>query len=421
MFYKKTEFGNGLRLITVPLKDIKTAAILILVKTGSVYEKKRENGISHVLEHMLFKGTKKRPHTINIARELDSVGAKFNAFTGKEFMGFYTMVNSRHLDIGLDVLSDIFLNSKLEKIELEREKKVIIEEIKMYYDTPMRHIEDLWENLLYGDQPAGWDIAGTKENVQKMNQESLKGYYSSQFVASSTVIVLAGKFEKTGVPKKIGDSFSKMKIGLPRKIPKTQEKQNKPQYLLEHRKTDQTHLILGTRAYNVFHPDKYALSILAAILGGNMSSRLFTSIRERRGLAYYVHTLGGSHSDRGYLATSAGVEHQKLEKTVKLILKEYKRIIDDVTEDELNRAKEFLKGRFLIELEGPDDYGFFVGGEEITIGEILTPEEKCAKIDKVMLGDLKRVAKDIFRAEKLNLAVIGPHKNKNKFQKLLGF
>ncbi len=419
--FKKTILKNGLRIITVPLKNAKTAAILIMVKTGSVYEKKAENGISHFLEHMLFKGTKKRPRTIDIAKTLDSIGAKFNALTGKEYMVFYTTVNNRHLDIGLDVLSDMFLNSKLEQVEIEREKKVIIEEIKMIHDNPMRHVEDLWENLLYGNQPAGWDIAGTEEIIQTITRKMLLGYYSSQFVAKNTIVVLAGNIDSLDIASKTRRYLSKVNVGVPRQIPKTREKQIAPKSLIHFRKTDQSHLILGVRAYSVFHPDRYALGLLAVILGGNMSSRLFTSIRERRGLAYYVSTSLENYSDRGYLATSAGVDHQKLELTIKLILKEYRGIIRDATEAELKKAKEFLKGRLSIELEGPDDYASFFGGEEITTGEILTLEQKCAKIDKVLLSDIKRVARDIFQSKKLNLAIIGPHKNREKFNKLLKF
>lgn len=417
--FQKTVLKNGLRVITVPLKNAKTVAILILVKTGSVYEKKQENGISHFLEHMLFKGTKKRPRAIDISKELDGIGAKFNAFTDKEGMGFYTVVNARHIDIGLDVLSDMFLNSKLEKAEIKREKGVVIEEIKMIYDTPIRYIEDLWEDLLYGDQPAGWDIAGTKESVEKFSREMLTKYYFSQFVASDTIVVLAGKFQEDKAIKKISSYLLKIKKGAPREIPQTIESQKTPKILLHYRKTDQSHLILGVRAYSIFHPDRYALGLLAVILGGNMSSRLFTSIRERRGLAYYVSTSLENYNDRGYLATSAGVDHQRLELTIGLVLREYKRIISDATEAELKKAKEFLKGRLSIELEGPDDYASFVGSQEITTGEILTPEQKCAKIDKVKLSDIKRVAKDIFKPQRLNLTIIGPHKNKERFNRLL--
>lgn len=417
--FKKTILKNGLRIITVPLKNAKTVAILIMVKTGSVYEKRTENGISHFLEHMLFKGTKKRPRTIDIAKTLDSIGAKFNALTGKEYMVFYTTVNNKHLDIGLDVLSDMFLNSKLENIEIEREKRVIIEEIKMVHDNPMRYVEDLWENLLYGDQPAGWDIAGTKEIIQTITRKMLFDYYFSQFVAKNTIVVLAGDIDSLDIVSKTKRYLSKINVGVPRQAPKTEERQSAPKSLLYFRKTDQSHLILGVRAYSVFHPDRYALGLLAVILGGNMSSRLFTSIRERRGLAYYVSTSLENYNDRGYLATSAGVDHQKLELTIGLILKEYKGIIRNAAEAELKKAKEFLKGRLSIELEGPDDYASFFGGEEITTGEILTLEQKCAKINRVSLSDIKRVAKDIFQFRKLNLAVIGPHKNRAKFQKIL--
>jgi len=418
IFHKKT-LENGLRLITVPLKDAKTVSILILVKTGSLYEKKEENGISHFLEHILFKGTVKRPRTIDISRDLDQIGAKFNAFTGKEYMGFYTVVNSQHLDIGLDVLSDMFLNSKMETIEIEREKGVIIEEIKMIYDTPMRYIEDLWEELLYGDQPAGWSIAGTKENIRKSTRQMLKNHYATHFLSKNTVIVIAGDVNEEKILEKTKRYLKGISTGEPMKIPSIREDQSKPKILLNFRKTDQSHFILGVRAYSFFHPDKYSLAILSVILGGNMSSRLFTHVRERRGLAYYVHTSVESYNDRGYLATAAGVDHKKLEEAIKIILREYKSIAGNVSPDELNKAKEFLKGRMTIELEGPDDFASFVGGEEISTGEILTPEQKCDKINKVTLNDVKRVAKDIFKENNLNFTLIGPYKDKKRLEEIL--
>ena len=418
IFHKKT-LKNGLRLITIPLKDAKTVSILILVKTGSIYEKKEENGISHFLEHMIFKGTKKRPHTLDISKELDQIGAKFNAFTGKEYMGFYTVVNSRHLDIGLDVLSDMFLNSKIETVEIEREKGVIIEEIKMIYDVPMRYIEDLWEELLFGDQPAGWGIAGMKENIQKITRDMIKKHYLSHFLAKNTVVIMAGDFNEGIVSKKIEKYLKGIKTGEPMKIPVLKDGQTKPKILLHSRKTDQSHFVLGVRAYSFFHPDKYPLALLSVILGGNMSSRLFTRIRERRGLAYYVNTSVESYNDRGYLATAAGVDHKKLEEAIKIILREYRLISENISFEELSKAKEFLKGRMTIELEGPDDFASFVGGEEISTGEILTPESKCDKINKVTLKDVKRVARDIFQNKNLNLAVIGPHKDEKILEKIL--
>ena len=419
IMFKKTVLKNGLRIITAPMKNTKTATVLFLVKAGSKYETKEINGISHFLEHMFFKGTKKRPRTLDISSSLDRVGGEFNAFTGKEYAGYWAKVDSKHFDLALDVISDIILNSKFEQKEIDREKGVILEEMNMYYDTPMSYVDDLFENLLYGDQPAGWDTLGRKEVVMGAKRKDFINYFKKHYNNCDSVICLSGNIDSAEAIKKASKSFSSLGKNKPQNKKGVIEKQNKPQFLIKQKKTDQTHLCLGVRAYDIFHHDRHALKLLSIILGGNMSSRLFISVREREGLAYYIKAGVEAYTDSGYLVTQAGVDNQKVKRAIEIILKEYRKIKEKkVSGGELKKAKEYVKGRTLLALESSDDIASFGAGQEILTGKILTLKQKFAKIDKVSPSDIKRVAQDIFASQKLNMALIGPFK-KNLCPQLL--
>lgn len=407
--YKKTILNNGLRLITIPIENANSVTVLILVGTGSKYETKDINGISHFLEHMFFKGTKKRPSTLNISETLDSVGGEYNAFTSKEVTGFWAKVDKKHSDIALDWISDIFLNSKFDAKEIEREKGVIIEEVNMYLDTPTAYIGDLWESLLYGDQPAGWRVIGEKENILSFNREKIVDYYQKHYSPSNVIVCVAGAVDQKSIEEKIKNYFKSSKENNVGQKVTAKETQKEPEILLHNKKTDQTHFCLGVRAYNLFDKRKYALALLSVILGGNMSSRLFIKVRERNGLAYSIHTSTDSATDTGYLVTQAGIDHKNLEKSIELILQEYKDLKDKkITEKELQKAKDYLKGITSLSLDSSDSQASFYGLQELLEKNILTPEEKFKKIDEVSVNDIKNIAEDIFLSEKLNLAIIGP-------------
>jgi len=418
--YKKTILRNGIRVITIPMKNTKTVNVLVLIGTGSKYETKEINGISHFLEHMFFKGTKKYPTALKVAERLDNIGGVYNASTSKEFTGFWAKVGKEHFDLAVDWISDILLNSKFEEKEIKREKGVIIEEFNMYLDKPTSYISDLWEKLLYGDQPAGWLILGTKENILKFRRKDFLNYFKKYYLTKNIVICIAGNFDNKIAIKKVKKHFDKLKKGEnPKKI-KTIENQKNPKTLIYYKKTDQTHLCLGVKGYNLFDSEKYAQIILSVILGANMSSRLFTLIRERKGLCYYIKTSSDSSTDTGYLVTQAGIPHRNVEQVIKLIIREYKKIkTRKITEKELQKAKDYLKGTTNLKLESSDFQASFYSFEELLTNKILTPEQKFAKLDKVSINDIQKVAKNIFRPEKLNLAIIGPHKNKLKFESLL--
>ncbi len=422
--YKKITLENGLRVITVPAESANSVTVLILVGAGSKYETKDINGISHFLEHMFFKGTKKRPTTLSISETLDSVGGEYNAFTSKEVTGFWAKVDKRHADVALDWISDIFLNSQFDEKEMEREKGVIIEEVNMYLDTPTAYIGDLWEGLLYGDQPAGWRVIGEKENISSFTKEQVINYYKSHYSSSNVIICMAGGMKSEEMEEKVKMYFKDIEKNSEGEKLKVIEKQSEPEILLHYKKTDQTHFCLGVRAYDLFDERRSALALLSVILGGNMSSRLFIKVRERNGLAYSIHTSVDNATDVGYLVTQAGIDHKNLEKSVQLILEEYKDLRDNkITEKELQKAKDYIKGATSLSLDSSDNQATFYGLQELLEKNILTPEEKFEKIDAVTVDDIKKVAEDIFALEKLNLAVIGPYEEaeSEKIKKLLKF
>ena len=418
--FKKTTLKNGLRIITVPQKSTQAVTVLALVGTGSKYETKKISGISHFLEHMFFKGTKKRPDKLEIAETLDKIGGIYNAFTGEDYTGYFAKVAASQFDLALDWVSDIYLNSLLPEKEVKKEKGVIIEEINMIYDNPMAYVEILWNKLLYGDQPAGWDIAGTKESVTGIDRQDLFNYMKSQYVASNTIIGVAGKIENSIAIKKVKKYFSEISSTQPFGKPEVIERQTRPECLLHFRETDQTHLNLGVRGYNLFHPKKYAQDILSIILGGMMSSRLFMEVREKLGIAYYIKTSCEANPDTGCLVTQAGVDNQNVEKAVSTILKEYKKISQRrVPDSELKKAKDYVKGKMALLLEPSDASASFYATQELLKKEILTQKEIYAKINKVTANDILKISQDIFRPAKLNLALVGPFKDKKLFEKIL--
>lgn len=420
MKYKKTTLKNGLRIITVPMVGTQTATVTIMIGVGSRYENEKEAGLSHFIEHMFFKGTKKRPTTLDISAELDSIGGEFNAFTAKDKTMYYAKIDSKHINRALDVVADMYLNSKLEEAEIEKEKGTIIQELNMYEDMPMRSIGDLFEKILYSGNPLGLEIVGNKKSLYAMKRADFIQYMERFYKANDTVISVAGKFNEKEIIKKIKGYFESMGAGEKPKLIPVDDRQKKPKAETKFKKTDQTHFVLGVRAYDFNHKDRFALGLLSVILGGNMSSRLFIEVREKRGLAYYVRTNVEAFKDAGYIATQAGVEHKNFELAVKTILDEYRKIArQKVSEQELKRAKDFIRGKTVMSLEESDEVAMFFVDQETSKRKILTPKEIFALIDKVTVSDILRVAKDVFQNKKLNLAVIGPHKNAKKLEKIL--
>ncbi len=418
---RKTIFRNGLRLITVHAPSSLAATVLILVEAGSEYETKKVNGLSHFLEHMTFKGTTNRPKPGTIARELDGLGAQSNAFTSQEYTGYWAKVRSEKASKILEIVSDLYLNPVFNSQEIDKERGVVIEEINMYEDTPMRRVQELFTSLLYGDQPAGWDIAGRKEVIRSLTREDFMKYRSLHYVAPKTVVVIAGNFDKTKmltqVKKFFGDLPRAKKIG---KVKTKTLEQNKPRVLLKHKESDQSHLVIGVRAFDVFDKRRYAIELLADVLGGGMSSRLFHKVREELGAAYYIRAGADLLIDHGSFDVSSGVDHSKIGKVIQAILEEFGRVKSElVGKEELQKAKDHLSGNLMLSLEGADDLATFYGGQEILTGSFIMPRELIRRIQKVGAEEIRSIARAIFNPRNLNLAVIGPYKNEAPFKKIL--
>ena len=420
--YKKIVFPDGLRVIFAPRKDDVATTVLVLVEAGSKYETKKINGLSHFLEHMCFKGTTKRPRAIQISSALDGLGAEYNAFTSQEWTGYFAKVEKRKAETALEIISDLYLNPIFDPAEMEKEKGVVIEEINMYEDLPPRKVHDLFMSVLYGDQPAGWDIAGSKEVIRRLTQNDLLKYRKAHYVAKATVIVVAGAFEPERFKKLIEQNFSSVETGKKSgKVP-TVERQAKPMIKFQEKTSDQTHLVLGCRTFSISDPRRYALEALSDVLGGGMSSRLFEKIRNELGAAYYVKADAELFSDHGYFAVAAGVDHAKLEIVVKAILEEMSRLAGEVvSEDELQRAKDHLTGRLLLGLETSDALATYYGGQEVLKEEIVTPEELIRNIQAVRAEDIRHLAKSIFINKGLNLALIGPKGSGSRLAEALTF
>ncbi|MFZ3011679.1 MAG: pitrilysin family protein [Minisyncoccia bacterium] len=422
MKFSKKVLKNGLRVVTIPMKENPTVTVLVLVEAGSKYEEKRNNGISHFLEHMCFKGTVKRPKAIDISKELDSLGSQYNAFTAQEYTGYYAKSDAKHFSQIFEIVSDIYLNSTFPEAEMQKEKGVIIEEINMYEDLPNRHVQDLMMELLYGDTPAGWNIAGTKKNIIKMKRDDFVAYKKAHYLPEATVLVVAGSVTEKEVLREAKKIFGHIKRGKKMSKVKVKETQNKPEVLVNFKKTDQTHFVLGARTYDLFNKNNAVLAVLGGVLGGGMSSRLFQKLREEMGVGYYVRAYNDTYTDHGFFQISAGVDNKRINEVLLAVLEECKKLKNEkVGEEELNKVKECLIGNMKLSLESSDDIANFYGGQELLKRKSQNLEEKASAIRKVTAEQIKNLAGEIFQNKKLNLALIGPFKEKTSFLKILKF
>jgi len=418
--YSRFELPNKLRVVSVSMEGISSATVLVLVGAGSRYEEKNKAGLSHFLEHMIFKGTKKRPSAFEISSLVDSVGAENNAFTGKDHTGYYIKIQNRHLELAFDILSDTLKNSLYLEEEINRERGTIIEEINLYEDTPLYKIDDIFYQVLYDDTPLGWSIAGSKETVSNIQREDFLNYTKRMYQAKDMVLVIAGKFNEGEVRRLSEKYFSSIIEGEKEKLEKFIGTQDKPRVKVVNKKTDQAHLYLGYPAFSYHDTDRAALNVVSAILGGGMSSRFFIQVRERRGLAYYVRSSTDYYEETGLIAASAGVNLHKINEAVKVLLEEFNKTKNgDVKEEELRKAKEFIKGRVALRLENSRSVAGWFGEKLLLEGKIETPDEIFEKIEKVTVSDIERVANRIFDQNKINLAVIGPYEDEKRFLELI--
>ena len=407
-------------MLKVPIPSAKSVLADVFVKTGSRQETPSINGISHFLEHLFFKGSKKYPTAQALSHALDAIGASYNANTGKEHTQFYIKAAKKHLRFIFETLSDMLQHPVFAEDEIEREKGVIIEEINMYEDTPMRHVEDVLEEVMWPAHPLGRNIAGTREVIRKITKKNIVDYVQTFYQPKNMIVSIAGAYSD----KSLDDLIRKYWSGIvSKKVPawqKVRETQTQPAHKLETKQTEQYHLAIGFRAYDFNHPSYVPSLVLATILGGGMSSRLFTEVRERRGLAYYVRAQSGNYQDTGNFLIQAGIRKESLLEALQLILKELQKIKNHkVEERELAKAKEYIKGTLTLSLEDSEALlGWYL--EQIAFRKkILEPEQVFASIDRVTAADVQAVASDLFRNEKMNVAVIGAEKENAQLKKLL--
>jgi predicted Zn-dependent peptidase len=417
--FERHTLDNGLRVLTADLPHAQSVTVMVMLAAGSRYETAETNGIAHFSEHMFFKGTERRPTARDIAGEIDAIGGEFNAFTGKEYTAYYVKCAAEHRDVALDVLVDMLRHSRFDPEEIEREKGVIVEEMNMYFDTPRDYIGGVYDQLLYGDQPLGWDILGRKETVRGATRETFLGYLDRWYQPERMVLGVAGR---TG-----DDVLERARTLFGDLAPAATDAAAPAQPYADGRvkvftkQSDQAHISLGVHSYPLEHPDRYALQLLATVLGGGMSSRLFTEVRERRGLAYYVFGLNHSYTDAGSLYTQAGVDISRIDEAVSTVAAELRKIAaEPVPADELEKARSFSKGRFVLQLESPQGLIMFGLRKEVLERRAPDPEEVLAGLDAVTGEDVQRVAQDLIADEQLRLAVIGPFDDAARFESLLG-
>lgn len=412
MKFKKITLKNGLRIITVPMPDNPAITVLVMVEAGSKYEDKKNNGISHFLEHMVFKGSSRRPKASDISRELDSIGTHYNAFTSHEFTGYYAKADKKHLSNILDIVSDMYQNPIFDINEMQKEKGVIVEEIRMYNDLPQRKVQDVFMELLYGDQPAGWNIAGSEDNVRAFTRKQLNDYRNKHYVANATTVVVSGSFIESSIVKMIEDSFAKIPTDDKHTKLEVKESQSSPQIKILEKETDQTHLVIGVRTFPINDPRIPIVNVLSTILGRGMSSRLFSKMRDELGICYYIKADHEAFTDHGVLSIVAGVDNSRVKRGIEGILEECKRLRDElVPQNEIKKAKDYISGTTMLELETSDARAEFLGYQEILKRKMESPEELIEKINAVTAEQVRDLAREIFVNDKLNMALIGKTKH----------
>ncbi len=416
--FERTTLSNGTRVLTAPMAHAQSVSCFVMFAAGSRYERRDESGIAHFAEHMFFKGTERRPTARDIATEIDAIGGEFNAFTGKELTGYYVKCAAETRDVALDVLVDMLRNSRFDAGEIDREKGVIVEEMNMYADTPRSYVGNVWERHLYGDQPLGWDVIGTEETVRGATRETFLGYLDRWYRPERTVVGLGGQIgeDVIGRLEELVGGIEPGSTGSPEAVVLPG---NGSPVRLHTKQSDQAHVVIGARSYPHAHPDRYAVQLLSTVLGGGMSSRLFTEVRERRGLAYYVFSGNQSYSDAGTLGAQAGVDLSRIDEAVETIVGELRRMADEpVPADELEKARAFAKGRFVLGLESPHATIMFGLRREILEGRAVEPTEVLEGLDAVTADDVARVARDVLGGE-FRLALIGPFDQPERFEQLL--
>lgn len=421
----KTTLNNGIRLLTVPMPRLESATVTIWAGVGSRYEARPKAGIAHFFEHIVFKGSPKRPSAKAISEAIDNFGGEVNAFTGKELTGFYIKAPTARINDAVDILSDMVINPLIPKADIEKEKGVIASEIDMYEDLPMQNISNVFHSLVFQGSPLEHNVIGTKKTTGSITQSDFKAYQKEFYLPKNIVITIAGGITENQSEKLANQYFSKIKKDkhVSKKFGNNVVNSTKPKLKLEYKKTDQAHIMVGYLGAKMDHSDHYAEEVLRAILSGGMSSRMWTEIREKRGLCYAIRTSIHAYLTSGAFVTYVGTDPKKSSQAVSAILKEFQKLRSissaKVSGEELKKAKEYIKGHIALSLESTNEVGEFFGEEEILLNKTRTIEEIYSNVDKINIDDVVRVAQNFFKPERLNLAVIGPYKSDKEFEKII--
>ncbi|GAB4026713.1 MAG: pitrilysin family protein [Candidatus Microgenomates bacterium] len=403
-----SKLSNGVRVLLVPMVGVESVTTMILVKTGSRNEPEEQAGISHVLEHMVFKGTKKYPSPMAIAEAVDGVGAEQNAFTSKEYTGYYITSAAQHLPLALDIQAEMLTVPLLPQDDLTREREVIVEEINMYEDQPMAKAGEEFENLMYGGSCLGREIIGTKETVRATTSEHLRSYLNKWYYGGNVLVVVAGKItDKSKVTKLIEEKLGVMKQGGIMDYTSAGG-YGKVEAKLCKKKTEQAHFYMGVPGLSMYDPRRFALQLAQVVLGGGMSSRLFNEIREKRGLAYYVKADMDMTYDTGYLAVRAGVKLEQLSEALKVVKEELLKLGSTITEAELAKAKEYVLGRMPLSLEESMGVAQFFGMQTLIKDEVIQPDQVVKKVKAVTMEEVRTVCGELIKESEIRSVVVGP-------------
>ncbi|HEY8909628.1 MAG TPA: pitrilysin family protein [Desulfosporosinus sp.] len=404
--YQKTVLPNGVRIITEEIDHVRSAAFGIWVGAGSRDEREGYEGISHFMEHMFFKGTEHRTAR-DLAESLEAVGGQLNAFTTKEYTCYFAKILDEDLDLAIDVLSDMFFNSLFDEKEIEKEKNVVIEEIKMYEDSPDELIHDIFSEHVWSDHPLGKPILGTEESIRSLSREKIMTFLSEHYAPDNLVIAVAGKIKHDEVVAKLATQFGTFKRGGRRVLEETPKGQTVERY--QKKDTEQMHILLGVPGLGQDDDDIYAMHIFNNILGGGLSSRLFQEIREQRGLAYSVYSYHSTYVDTGLFAIYAGTSPKNTKEVIECILQEVMAIKrNGVTAGELERTKAQIKGGLYLGLESVSSRMSRIGKTELTYNRVLLPEEVIEKLEKVTLEDVLRLVGRLWQKDKISIMTLGP-------------
>ena len=412
--YQKNVLDNGARIVTHHMKERESLSVGVWVGVGGRYEEDRVKGAAHFLEHLAFKGSAKYSCE-EIKGQIEGVGGSLNAFTAEEQTCYYAKIPARYMDSTLDILLDIALEPLLKKKDVERERTVILEEIKMYKDLPQYYVVDLLEGMMWPGHPLGKNLAGTPESVGQMSGKDLKTFHQDYYVPANVVVAACGKVQHKRFVDLVRKKIAAFRPGQKLSCLAADHSRRPAAVLFSPRPIEQMHLALGMPGYHDDHPDKYVLNMLHVILGGNMSSRLFNEVREKRGLAYSISTSVKTLSDTGMFMVRAGVDNQKLEQAVEVILKELEKLRRrGVAAVEFQRAKDYYKGQVLIGLEDTLDHMIWLGESVCARNRIRTLDEIMRKINQVRIEDVSRVAKEVLQASRYNLSLVGPISDEQK-------